>query len=548
MATPRAKRAKRTKQPPEDRIEDPDWSSLPSELYIRAFDLLPFEDLLRAMLVCKKWHALLQLPVFSKRISLAIEYCIISPKCPPWSVLIKSKRKFLNLRFGECFKNYSQGKDATLWRHLGKHVESMVIRMEGKYVGLDDNVLLNFPKLKHLSIPWEDLMMFTIPTHVQSICVKGVIQRAVSPADAVKFGNLKKHLRMLSTKRVFLHWNDVQKGDVPILESSIYGHIEHLRSNYAFQLRLPVTLNLLALDDIGPEHVIANYESDMDIIDLFPNLKRISLAFRTSGCYFVHRKLDLDKVQTVEIDTQGQLAVHWCLECLDFLRKSCPNFNGWKLVGKERIWKLQSFIDSAPKPLKKLVLDLKFDINDIYFNFPELEKLKITGTTELVFINCANWPMLPKLKRLTITGQDGKELMFHSLPALAQKCPNVIIAKFDMLSTDQIIKLEEYWPQLQKLKIYNTFDEASTRSLVNRLQGKFQALRTLGYSYSNHQHNYKPTKQEAKIFEKIPTLRESLVMNYNKYCLYQYQVPKIFHFREEFQQRSDDEENEPYLF
>lgn len=498
-------------------------AALPEETLEELFKFSSFNDQMQLMQVCKKFFNVLQLPVFARKFVLAFEFCVLSPRCPPGNFLMNSKRKFYNIRFGDRVNIWNCGRK--LWTKIGNATENVILNSTENYKGFN-YILWEFPRVREISIFLVDLIHFDVPETVKNVTLVGLVKKLVSVQDYQKLNGMFQQFEKVMVDCITNAEDEANMKKLYDVDTEIINWTEFAQTEPMIHV---AAFNLLNKKQITPADIEKLDFVDLEFIHNFVNLHQISLTINEHGCFFVHSVQNLPQLFRINLFCFIDNNLGYCDACLKFLKESSSKIASLKVAGK-KFPRLNLLIENLPtKPIEYLYLNVNVDYNEISFRHPNLLQLDLLVNTHNYTFNSANLPESSKLKVLTIRSDNNisSTIQISNLQMLVEKCPEMEKVNFPKLSIDEILLIEENWPNLieLKLQLIGLIDE---KQLVESLQGNFKKLKIFGNvenqidSLSN---DFKVYDYDIELFHTIPTLRRSTRMNYNDFCMIQHGIP-----------------------
>lgn len=491
---------------------------LPDTPLLHIFGYLTFHERKDASLVNKRWRTLCQLPRFMRKNTLVLYSCMISRKCPPWSVLAESDLRFRHLIISG---KVTAIEDSTeFWSQVGQFVETITFTVVNRVPGLAPTDT-TFPKLKELNLyTLEQLFHFNVANFPKTIeSLRAVVVSDMTSEEVFQQIKQMKNLKSLTANMISLDYETSNNSNSFQISALLWDMFLYFQID---QVKIRQDLNLLGVKEIGIAEVRSLYPRHLEVIDVqmlkgYSSLKKLSVrANEEAGCFFMHEVMPLPTVQKVCISFRSRCpymeksyAQKCCTQCLKALVESCPNFDSWKLDGC--VPNLMAFLAHTPKPLRKLHLNLTHATTDVHVNFSTLEKLHVSSSN--IQIQCNIMTAMPKLRKVYI----GK-FVKYDISNLVQMAPHVSEITFEqVLKLDDIACMEQHWPYLKVLNFVcnNNFDEYH---MVNILCGNFREMRSLGMNGGCNMINY----HRVAAFKKIPTLRRVFDTHYSTFCNQEY--------------------------
>lgn len=513
------------------------FADLPHETLEHLFKFLAFNDQMQLMEVCKKFFDVLQLPIFAKNVVLAFEFCLLSLPCPPCNFLVNSKRKFYNIRFGDKVTIWNCG--SKFWKNIGSFIENVIFDSMETYEGLDF-ILWEFPRVREISLFFNDIFNFDIPKSITAVTFLGDTVNSVTMEDYQKFIQISKQMEKLMVKNVEIF--DEVSDEKKLFDVQVPKGIDWAKffdsSNQTIEV---APFDLLKKKNITSADIENLDYWNLEPLDDFVNLKKITLNMTENGCFFIHSAQKLPKLTQVHLKCNVINLLGYCTTCLKFLKKSSAKIDSLKVSGS-KFPRLNILIEYMPtKPLKYLNLVIEVDYNEISFDHPELETLILKVSTPNYTFNCSNLPDSSKLKHLEIRNNSPTCVEISNLQMLIQKCPGMKKIHFERLNFEQILVIEQGWSNLVELRIEKVLDG---RELVKKLAGNFKKLKVLGDPL--HQvdpeddEDFNVSQTDGDLFKKIPTLRRSNKMDFSTYCLLEYDIKLVTLKSLEYGEESED--------
>lgn len=224
---------------------------------------------------------------------------------------------------------------------------------------------------------------------------------------------------------------------------------------------------------------------------------------------------DADDSFDEDEDVQG-----YCQICIDNLKTSCPNIVEWQF--RNLLSNYESFIEGpAANSITKFSLKgHEYYLKHFIFNFSNLEELTFHYKHSFLHkfeLSDANFVYMPKLKKISFKL---REMSTENLEEILIKCPSVEVAEFKKLTIEQVVLIEENWPDLKEL--YFDFHHIEIKNLIRALKGKFTSLRVMSMIRQSFAAYETGNEDYVGLFDKIPTLRIAYALDYKEYCQLKY--------------------------
>lgn len=466
------------------------------------FNFLDVDDMKAARIVNHQWKSFIQNQFEKKSAFVPSRNSILNEKCPPWSIFKNSTNlNIKNLRFTKNPKNHEK-----FWKEIGKEVEWIDFTSVGYSKTFPKDFLLNFPKLKEIKLLWHHLVLFKIPLTLEKIEVISVPE-FISPANLKIFNEIANvpGLKEIITSKV----SKTRNRQIPFIKLLPNFDVERFKS-----------FNILQSKELGIEDIEALKLSDLSAISRIleaPNLKELKLNVDFNGCFFSHEELSKNsKIEKVKITFERDSEC--CPICTENLTKTCPAIIEWNITDSSEIPNCENLLE---KSIKNLVLKMTWKPFDFVFQFLDLVELRLHGHFVFTFNldQTFNGGKMVKLKKLTLNSELEQNISDERLIKILENCPFVEEVRFENLTDQQILMIEEKWPQLKILQFMYSPEINSAKKIIEGLTGNFKVLQVLDRRVEGTK---VPDRDYCQLFEKIPTLRTSFAMNYDHFCQFKY--------------------------
>lgn len=407
------------------------------------------------------------------RCKLNLENCVISRKCPPWSVLADSSRRFSHLLIGaECVKFENNETRLEFYQSIGDYVTTV----EANFVPSDIPWDL-MPNIKKMILPYHPGNCYsTIPATVEHIQLKMQIVTESLKKDLDEF-KARAHLKNLTItvdaielyhatssaemmelikwspelEPVIAYLKDNNTDDIGICFSSTVNFLEHIIE--------PCDITEIDADEFF-------YEDILNIRDKFSveltNLKTVELFNYDSmdGCFFLHTQSAFSMKTVKKLKLEIHDAV--CPQCISLLAKIFPNVSSLKICG--------TFENAFPvvRTFAERLVSLWF--HDVHADASEVYTRPA--------IMCPDIPNMPNLCSLKIDDLVCCDVSF--ITEIIEKCPNIRKARLDVESFSHqcsrstvahilITGIVEGWKNLSDLTVLRFPDKNKTMHLMGLL-------------------------------------------------------------------------------
>lgn len=511
------------------------WSQLPAKLLLRIFQYLNPQDINNARLVCKCLNEICSWPEFEKFFVFVIKECVISPLCPPWTILMNSNRKFLNLKLGNDVifgSGLKKGDaDSELWKKLGESVEWL---WYNRYFDKCETMEY-FGKLKYLACSdhYVGNKVITVPETLEQLHIN---KNNLETLKGLKESGVLKQLKVLSADGVTVYPHLNFKKNSTRFTTDFYNAYEWFKVDDINLILVP-GVNLLNTNCIKADQVLKIVQNGIsgphDTVALsnyrnigFPNIEEIEVLV-LSRCFFYHEDIGMPSVKKIIFKFHGRddysyrRNYDFCDDCIYYLIESCPNADSWHICAwgypLQQISEIFQLIDNQ---LRHLCVNVYYPLHSCSFDCPKLETLSLTLEQDVFHINSRFPSAMPNLTKIKIESTI-KEIPFDQLLKFIEKTPNVEEAHLVKVSMKEIKAIQSFWQKIKKITWIASRSPIDEQELIDSIDGKgFKQLVQLGPLHSNK----KSKEYGIQLFAKIPTLRDSYLMDYFDYCVAVYNV------------------------
>lgn len=507
----------------------PEWTSLPMELLEHIFEYISFKDQLDAMIVCKKWFELLQIPKFFDKTQILFGAGIIHESCPCYETFMKSNRVFKSIKINEQvmhaipssgdMDNFNKNKD-TFWTKIGKHVEYVF------YYNAKHNefykLLHYFPSLRELTVDVKNLVELhdKIPETLEKITLTGVLPYKVNSRHFEQFNAVKRSVKSLIAKLVHLPSITAVEAEFTLfhLSESVQVTLNNTSARKWLQDFDLVQTNMLEMKHFP----LIKHFSDCS--------KASSLYFHVDliGCFSFHDKIHAPHIRAVYLE--GSSCEDYCETCIKALSESSTNIQHFIFYNPSRA--SNKIIQSTKKPLRQLNVNGCSKYKDfINLNFDKLGYLNLKCSTSGIETYEKIFSMsFPQLQELHL---QFKKVDLSELKVLTQNCPKLTKFTCKSITVDELLVIEEAWLYLDELKFSKMENwKTDLEKFVTNMKGNFRRLEIFGgyfrgrgkWSVDVMFPLYK-RRVHGEFFKKMPRLRNTFFMSYIWYCHLEYKIP-----------------------
>uniref|UniRef100_A0A336MNR4 CSON003556 protein n=1 Tax=Culicoides sonorensis TaxID=179676 RepID=A0A336MNR4_CULSO len=461
------------------------FEDLPLELRLMVFEYFTLKDRRDNLsFVSKSWAENLQ--SFTEDYQLHLYDCYLMEEIDPYSVLIKSTRKYRFLKLGKHFTSENPELVSRLLGHLGKHLHVLDISSTDEFSSLNESIsLLMFAELKKLIVTkMSDLTKFDIfPESLEHIHVNQL--SIMEQTKEVEHLKKIKNLRIWTSELINFKVEKDEFGESSTTIFSLNVKLKEILESLQTldNIYLKVSTNFIGTPVVQIDAVIGmefqeQPKTFLSFSDL-PNLKSIIFLYDSlhtkSPCFDNHEVNICAKVE--------ELKIIW-----DY--KSC-------------IGCFTTFIDSFPNLKKLTFLCCKCENEQFKYicsKLPHLKHLEVESyIPSQILLN-----ELEKLKDLQSLILSHTIMPRTDFSVFCEKLPNIEFfeteGKLDVDDDSFIEILTHHWKNLRTLKLYyGFFSEKDSGNIILNCK----KLRTIDFGYSiNVQSSW-----VYHLFRDIPCLR-----------------------------------------